>query len=491
MNRRLLFLLVVVGFFLGGCSLAPLYTQPQAPIPDEWPQSLAFTGSHAEPGATKVPELSWQEFFNDEYLQKIIVMALDNNRDLRLAALNVERARGLYGIQRTELFPAINAVGAGGKQRRSSDLINSEESRTREQYSLNLGVASWEIDFFGRIRSLKDQALQEYLATEQTRRSVQITLVSELARVYLTLAADRGNLKLTKSTLDTQQASYDLIHKQYENGIATEIDLRRAQIPVDTARGDLARFSQLLAQDQNALNLLVGSPVPDKLLPTNLESVTPPAIISPGLSSEVLLRRPDIMAAEYRLKGSYASIGAARAALYPRIALTTSIGTASDDLSDLFGSGTNTWNFAPQIVMPIFDARVWAALRVNKTDRKIVLTQYEKVIQTAFREVADALAVQGTIDQQVSAQQSLVDALAETYRLSNKRYILGIDNYLGVLDAQRSLYVGQLRLISLQLTSVTNQVRLYAILGGGDNEGGSKKGGDSSYELIELENENP
>ena len=467
MNKQLLFVLAAIGLFLSGCSLAPKYKQPQAPIPVQWPQGEAYKDTRAIPGVPTVPELKWEDFFADKQLQEIIETALSNNRDLRLAALNVERVRALYGIQRAELFPAVNAVGAGGKQRLSSDLIGPGDPRTIKQYSMNLGIASWEIDFFGRIRSLKDQALEEYLSTDEARRSAQIALVSEVARVYLTLAADRENLKLAQSTLETQQAAYSLVQKRYDVGIATGLDLSRAQTPVDAARGDVARYTQMVAQEQNALNLLAGSPVPKDLLPVDLSSVTPPREISPCLSSEALLRRPDIVAAEHRLKGAYAFIGAARAAFFPRISLTTSIGTASDELSGLFGSKSDTWNFAPQIVMPIFDARTWAALRVSKADRKIILAQYEKAIQTAFREIADALAVQGTVDQQVSAQQSLVNAVAETYRLSNKRYTKGIDSYLSVLDAQRSLFAAQQGLIALRLAKLSNQVRLYAVLGGG------------------------
>ena len=467
MNKNVFLVIIGIIIFLGGCSLAPKYTQPQAPIPTLWPQGAAYKDTRAIPGAPTVPELKWKDFFADKQLQKIIETALSNNRDLRLAALNVERARALYGIQRAELLPTVNAVGAGSKQRRSADLLSSGDPRTIEQYSINLGIASWEIDFFGRIRSLKDRALQEYLATEQARRSSQILLVSEVARVYLTLAADRETLKLARSTLETQQAAYDLIQKRYDVGLANKLDLLRAQTPVDAARVDIARYWQMVAQDQNALNLLAGSPMPEEFLPVDLSSVTPLQEISPGLSSEVLLNRPDILQAEHRLKGAYAFIGAARAAFFPRISLTTSIGTASDDLSGLFKSGSGTWNFVPQIAIPIFDARTWAALRVSKADREIVLTQYEKAIQTAFRDIADALAVQGTVDQRVSAQQSLVNAVAETYHLSNKRYTKGIDSYLGVLDAQRSLYAAQQGLIALRLAKLSNQVRLYAVLGGG------------------------
>ena len=325
----------------------------------------------------------------------------------------------------------------------------------------------WEIDFFGRIRSLKDQALEEYLATDEARRSVQITLIFEVARAYLSLAADQENLKLARSTLETQQASYNLIQRQYTAGIANELDLRQAQTQVETARRDLARYTQMAALGQNEINLLAGSIVPKDLLPTDLTSIQPPEEIFAGISSAALLNRPDILAAEHQLKGSYAFIGAARAAFFPRISLTTSIGTASDELSGLFGSGSGTWSFTPQIAVPIFDARTWSAYRVSKAHKEIAITQYEKTIQVAFREVADALAVQGMVDQQIVAQQALTHAIAETYRLADKRYQKGIDSYLGVLDAQQSLYIQQRVLTALRLEKFTNQVRLYAVLGGG------------------------
>lgn len=466
MYRQLLFLLATTAIILGGCSLAPEYIQPQAPIAAQWPQGEAYKNTQTM-SETTIPEMSRQDFFPDVHLQAIIEIALDNNRDLRLAALNVERTRAMYGIEQAELYPAVGATGSGVKQRRSSDLVNPGDPRISEQYSMNLGVASWELDFFGRIRNLSESALDEYLATEQARRSVQIALISEVARVYLTLAKDRENLKLAQSTLETQQGDYDLVKRRYEVGVSTELDLRQAQTRVEAAKRDIASFTQQVAQDHNSLNLLAGSQVPEELLPVDLSSIIPPQEICAGLSSEVLFSRPDIIGAEYRLKGGYAVIGAARAAFFPRISLTASAGTASDELSGLFSSATSVWNFAPQIVMPIFDARTWAALRVSEADQKILLTQYEKTIQTAFREVADSLAVQGTIDQQLAAQQSLVNALAETHRLANKRYTEGIDDYFVVLDSQRSLYGAQQILIALRLARLTNQVTLYTVLGGG------------------------
>ena len=470
MNRNVLLpFILVIG--LTGCTLAPEYTRPAAPVPADWPSGAAYQKAKAAAAAPTAAELPWRDFITDPRLQPIIETALNNNRDLRLAALNVEKARALYGIQRAELWPAVNAAGSWYQERVPADLSSSKSAMTSERYDVSLGLSSWEIDFFGRIRSLKDRALEEYLATDQARRSVQILLVAAVANAYLTLAADRENLKLAEVTLKSQQAGYDMIKRRLEVGLASELDLNRAQTQVDTARGDMARFTQWVAQDENALNLLVGSPspTPREVLPADLTDVKPPQEIFAGLSSEVLLHRPDIMAEEHRLKAVNANIGAARAALFPRISLTTFFGTASSELSGLFKDGSGTWGFAPQIVLPIFDARLWSLLDATKVEREIAVAQYEKAIQTAFREVADALAVRGTVDRQLAAQQSLVEASDKTYRLSQARYTKGIDSYLSVLDAQRSLYGAQQGLVALRLAKLANQVRLYAVLGGGSD----------------------
>lgn len=467
MNKNAFILLIGISLIPGGCTMAPKYARPTAPVPAEWPTGAAYAGTQTATNAPEATNLKWREFFTDERLQQIIERALTNNRDLRIAALNVERARAMYGISRAELLPTVNGTASGGRQRMPADLSSTGKAQTSGQYGVNLGVASWEIDFFGRIRSLKDRALEEYLATEQARRSAQILLVSSVAQAYLALAADRENLKLADTTFGAQKSSYDLIKRRHELGLAPELDLHRAQTQVDAARGDVARFTQLVAQDENALNLLVGSPGSSALRPMELGNVTPPKEISAGVSSEVLLSRPDVLQAENLLKAANADIGAARAAFFPRISLTAAIGTASSDLSGLFKSGSGAWSYAPQIVMPIFDARTWSAHRAAKVQREIAVTQYEKAIQSAFREVADALAIRGTVDQQVSAQESLVHAVSETYRLSNSRYDKGIDSYLGVLDAQRSLYAAQQGLVSLRLAKVASNVRLYAVLGGG------------------------
>ena len=468
MNKNALLLLLGMAIVPAGCTLAPKYTRPNAPVPAEWPTGAAYQDTRTPKNAPEAPDLRWQEFFSDEKLQRLIETALKNNRDLRLAALNVERARAMYGIQRGELLPAVNAVASGSKQWVPADLSATGKRQIVEQYSVDLGVFSWEPDFFGRIRSLKARALEEYLATEQARRSAQILLVSSVANAYLTLAADRENLTLSQTTLATQQGAYDLVKRSYDLGLTAELDLYRVQTQVDAARGEVARFRQLAAQDENALNLLVGSPAPGELLPTELSGVAPPKDVSSGMPSEVLLRRPDVLQAEGLLRAAHADIGAARATFFPRISLTAAVGTASSDLAGLFKSDSGTWSFAPQIVMPIFDTRTWSALKATKVQREIAVAQYEKAIQNAFKEVADTLAMRGTVDEQVSAQQSLVNAVAAAYRLSNARYDKGIDSYLSVLDAQRSLYSAQQGLIFLRFARIVNTVTLYKVLGGGE-----------------------
>jgi len=467
MTRKLLSLLAITAVLLTGCTMIPEYTRPEAPIPAGWPSGPAYKETLATQGEPLAACLQWREFFTEERLQEIIETALQNNRDLRVAALNVERARALYRIQRAELLPTVNAAGTASKERVPGIISGTGHPATVELYNVHLGISAWELDLFGRIRSLKDAALEQYLATEQARVSAQISLVAEVANTYLTLAADRENLKLARSTLAAQQATYEMIRRRAEVGASSNLDLRQAQTRVDAARVDIVRYTSQVALDENALTLLVGSTVPSGLLPAELGEVMALKDFTPGLPSELLQRRPDILQAENLLKAANANIGAARAAFFPRITLTTSIGTTSDQLSGLFKSGSDTWIFAPQIVMPIFDARTWSAYDVAKVDREISLTQYEKAIQVAFREVADALAQRGTLGDQLEAQQSLVDASAESYRLSDARWARGIDNYLTVLDAQRSLYSAQQGLIAIRLARLTNLVTLYKVLGGG------------------------
>lgn len=470
MTRKAFLLLGLLTVYVTGCTLAPKYVRPEAPIPVEWPEGEAYGQGGSTAHAPLVQDMGWKEYFTDDKLQQVIALALENNRDLRLAALNVDMARSLYRIQRNELLPTVNASAGGSEQRTSADLTQPGQPRSTERYNVGLGLVSWELDFFGRIRSLKDSALEEYLSTEQARRGAQILMVSEVASAYLALAADRENLALAENTLKTQTSVYELVQRRFEVGLANKLALRQAQTPVEASRREIAHYVQLVAQDLNALNLLAGATVPEDLLPDGLNGVRPPRDISPGLRSDVLLNRPDVLHAEHLLRAANANIGAARAALFPRISLTGALGAAGNELSRLFESGNDTWNYSAQAVMPIFDARTWSALKASKVQTEIVVARYEKAIQSAFRDIADALAARATVERQVTAQEALVDALTETYRLAISRYENGIDSYLGVLDAQRSLFAAQQGLVSLRLAKVSNNVRLYAVLGGGGDE---------------------
>jgi len=455
---------------LAGCAtMAPKYERPAAPVPSAWPSGPAYKEAAVKPADKAVADIPWQEFFVDPRLRKVIALALENNRDLRVAALNIERTRAQYQIQRSDLFPKVDATAGATYQRIAENFSSTGLPENIHQYNVGLGVSSYELDLFGRVRSLKDQALEQYLATGQARRSVQISLVSQVADTYLTLAADQERLQLAKDTLTSQQASYQLVQKRFESGVSSALDLHQAQTSVDTARVDIARYTTFVAQDENALNLVVGSQVPADLLPPSIsETLTALKDLSPGLKSDVLLSRPDILQAENLLKGANANIGAARAAFFPRITLVSSVGFGSDDLGRLFKSGAFVWQFAPQVSVPIFDAGANKAnLKVAEVDRDIAVAQYEKAIQTAFSEVADALAQRGTIDDQLAAQRSLTDATGESYRLSQARYERGVDSYLNVLDSQRSMYGAQQNLIGTRLARLTNLVTLYKVLGGG------------------------
>lgn len=455
---------------LSGCaSMAPEYARPEAPVPAKWPSGPAYKENNAVQGNQSADEIKWQDFFADKKLQQLITLALENNRDLRIAALNIERSQALYRIQRADLFPTVNATGNGTEERVPAVLSTTGQTVTGHVYSVSLGFSAYEIDFFGRVRSLKDQALEEFFATEEARRSVQISLVAEVASDYLTLAADKEHLKIAQGTFESQQASYNLINRRFEAGVSSELDVRQAQTSVDSARVDIASFTSQVAQDENALALVIGSPVPNDLLPSGLGTITALKELSAGLPSDVLQRRPDIVQAEHLLKAANANIGAARAAFFPSITLTTSIGAASAQLSELFKGGAATaWSFAPQITLPIFDAgRNRANLKVTEVDREIFLSQYEKAIQGAFSEVSDALAQHGTLGDQMEAQQSLTDATAQSYNLSEALYLNGIANYLNVLDSQRSLYSAQQGLITVRLSRLINAVTLYKVLGGG------------------------
>lgn len=469
MFRRLAILSFVCAY-LAGCSMAPRYHRPEAPVAASWPSGPAHEVSSVPSDAPAAADLKWRAFFVAPQLQQLIELALANNRDLRVAALNVEKSRAQFQIRRADLLPTLAVAGNAAAQRLPADVSPSGQAMIAHNDNLNVGLSSFEVDLFGRVGSLKDQALDQYLATAQARRSVQISLVAEVANNYLTLATDRERLQLAQDTLESQRTSFRLVERRFAAGVSSELDLRQVQSSVDAARVDVARFTSLVAQDENLLTLVVGTQLPQELLPSGLSAVGTLRELPSGVPSEVLQRRPDVLAAELQLKAANANIGAARAAFFPRITLTSSIGTASDQLSGLFSPGSLAWGFVPQLSLPIFDyGRNRAGLSVAKRDRDIYLARYEKAIQSAFREVADALARSGTLGEQLQAQQSLTEATSESYRLAEARYQGGVTSYLNVLDSQRAFYGAQQGLIGVNLTRLSNQVTLYKVLGGGSD----------------------
>jgi outer membrane protein, multidrug efflux system len=466
---RSLAILSILSIGLVGCSMAPPYSRPEAPVSTTWPSGPAYKQSTAPMETPAAADLKWRQFFMSPQLQELIELALANNRDLRIAALNVEKSRARFRIQRADLLPTLTAAGSAAAQRLPADLSPSGHAMIARNDNLGLGLSAYEIDLFGHLRSLKDQALTQFLASEQARHSLQLSLVAEVANNYLTLAADRERLKLALDTLESQQASYQLIQRRFAAGASSELDRRQAQTRVDAARVDVARFTSLVAQDENRLTLVVGAQPAPELLPGDFSGVGALRDLPLGVPSEVLLRRPDVLQAELQLKAANANIGAARAAFFPRIILNTSVGTASSQLSGLFSAGSLVWSFVPQFSLPIFDyGRNKAGLSVAEREREISLARYEKAIQSAFREVADALAENGTLGEQLQAQQSLTEATSESYRLSRARYEQGVDSYLNVLDSQRSLYASQQGLIDVNLARLSNLITLYKVLGGGN-----------------------
>lgn len=425
----------------------------QADIP------TGYIGSTTGPS---VAEQGYKDFFADPRLVQVIEMALANNRDLRTATLNIQRAQQAYQISENNQLPTIGASGSVLRQ----DTLSSKPMTT---YNVGLGVTAYELDFWGRVRSLKDNALDSYLATQSARDATQISLIGQVAQAWLSYSFANANLKLADQTLKAQLESYNLNKKRFDVGIDSEVPVRQAQISVETARNDVANYKTQVAQAQNLLNLLVGQPVPANLLsPLPVKRVTQSTALTAGLPSDLLNNRPDVRAAEYQLSAAGANIGAAKAQLYPTISLTGTAGYASTDLSDLFKSGAFVWSLGPSLDIPIFD---WGTRRANvkisETDQKIALSDYEKTIQTAFREVNDALAVRENIGDRLAAQRRLVDATNTTYKLSTARFRAGIDNYLTVLDAQRTSYSAEQGLLLLEQANLNNQVEVYKTLGGG------------------------
>jgi multidrug efflux system outer membrane protein len=474
--RSTCFLVAAVATLLGACTFEPNYHRPPAPVP-------ALPGGTA--GGTAAADIGWRAFFPDPQLQQLIALALTNNRDLRVAALNVQSAQAQYRIQRASLFPTVDASAVEQVQEISLGVLEAEFPTaatgaagggtlprggiTFRTYDVGVGFTNYELDLFGRIRSLSHAALQQYFSSGETRRSVQLTLVAEVATAYLTVLTDQTLLDITRDTLKSQDESYALTQKQFNGGTTTELALRQAETTVDTARANLAQYNRQLAQDRDALQLLLGAPIPDGIdFSAGLERGNMVTELEEGIPSDVLVHRPDVLAAEHQLMAANAQIGAARAAFLPAISLTGTFGTESTQLSGLFKRGSRVWTFSPDISLPIFAGGANVAnLQATQLARDTAVAQYEKAIQTAFREVADALVARGTLDEQLAAQQALVTASAAAYRLADMRYRGGVDSYLNALVAQVSLYGAQQQLQTVRLLRLQNLVTLYKALGGG------------------------
>lgn len=454
---------------LSGCTMAPSYERPAAPVAAGIGEAV-----RADVDRALAADIGWREFFADPQLQQLIEQALLNNRDLRIAALNVEAAQAQYRIQRAQLLPNINATGTATSQRfAAGQMPGATSGGVLRVYNVGVGVTSYELDLFGRVRSLKRAALEDYLGREETRRSSQISLVAEVANAYLTLLADQTLLQMTRDTLDNQQASYELSQQRFDAGSASALDLRQAQTALETARANLAQYTRQVELDRNLLAVLVGGPL-EELRTQDFAAQDFVLPLPAGLPSEILMQRPDVLAAEHQLLAANASIGAARAAFFPRIALTGTFGTTSNELSGLFDSGTKVWSFIPQISLPIFAGGANKAnLDLAQVQKNINVAQYEKAIQIAFREVADGLIARDTYDSQAQAQTRLLEASGETYKLAQMRFENGVDSYLAVLDAQRSLYSAQQGHVAVKLQRLQNLVSLYKALGGGWLEHGT------------------
>lgn len=476
---------IAIAALLSACgTLAPDYQRPSAPVAASWSEGAASAPATTQDQAAA--DIGWREFFTDDRLRQVIEQALNNNRDLRVAALNVEKAQAQFRVQRADLFPGVSAAGGQSAQRLPADLSSTGEPTITRQYTATLGVSAYELDLFGRVRSLRDAALAQYLTTEDAQRSTQISLVAQVATAYLTLAADQERLELAKQTLASRQETLRITQKSHEFGASSALDVRQVQTTVEAARADVASYTSLVAQDRNALTLLVGSPIKADLLPASgtQAALTLTQDLPAGVPSEVLLQRPDVQQAERALQAANANIGAARAAFFPRITLTGSAGAASASLDQLFQGGQGFWSFAPQITLPIFDGgRNSANLKVAEVERDIGVAQYEKAIQLAFKDVADALAQRATIGEQTAAQQDLVTASQDAFRLSDARYRRGLDDYLSTLDAQRSLYSAQQGLITARLSQQVNRITLYKVLGGGVRDASSSSSSTTTMAL--------
>jgi len=462
MNKQIALALLSLGI-LTGCSLAPTYVRPDAPV------SANFADAEKSvSGRPSAKETQWRTFFTEPRLQALITTALEQNRDLRMAALRIEEARALYDIQSADRLPNVNGNMSGARARTPVSLSSTGNPVVSSNYQVGLSLASFELDFFGRVRSLNEAALAQYLATEHARQAAQMSLIAEVAKAYLTERALAEQFELAKKTLEGRQATYQFTQQRFDAGASSALDVRLSETLMLSARTSLSAFERQRAQAANALTLLVGKPLNDFPHARSFSEQQLATDLSAGLPSDLLSNRPDIQAAEQRLKATNANIGAARAAFFPRIALTSSIGTASNALSGLFETGSRSWTFAPQLTLPIFDAgRNNANLTLAQVRNNIAVADYEKSIQVAFREVADTLAARSALDAQLSDQTALRDAQADRLRLADLRFKNGIASAIDVLDAQREMYTAEQSLVQTHLLRLTNAIDFYRALGGG------------------------
>ncbi len=465
-ERKVIVGALVGAAFLGGCTLAPAYSRPEAPVSARYPVET----KEAE-GEVSAADLGWRDVFEDQRLQALVALALEHNRDLRVASLNVERVQAQYRVRRAPLFPSVGASASATFQELPSSLPSAQFA-PREQYSVGLGVTAWELDFFGRLRSLSEQALQTYFATAEARRGVHLAVVSQVAVAHFDERASAEQLTLARQTLETVELSYELTRRAFDQGTANELDLRTAQTQVETARYNFAFYEEQRARAVNALVYLIGRPLPEDLPePRPLRDIMVRAELPAGIPSDLLQRRPDILAAEHQLMAANASIGAARAAFFPSISLTGQGGLASTALAGLFSGSAFTWSFIPRLNLPIFQGgALKASLDVAEVSKQIEVASYERSIQAAFREVADALVTREAIDKRLTAQRARVEAEERRYQLADQRYRAGIDRYVTLLTAQRDLYNAQQLLIDTQFSKLANVAALYRALGGGWNE---------------------
>ncbi|MCL1939609.1 MAG: efflux transporter outer membrane subunit [Desulfovibrionaceae bacterium] len=447
---------------LSACTLAPKYERPGMPVPVEYHKGAGLYGQAEQ-------NLGWREFFTDPGMQRLIETALANNRDLRLAVLNIEKVRAGYRIQRADLLPTIAASGQYSVIDTPAEFTFTQQRMITRQYTVTLGFSAFELDLFGRIRSLTEQALETYYSVEDDAKTAQISLAAEVAAIYLQLISDRELLDITRATYKNRKGQFELVRNKFNSGVASQLEVSQAQSIMEEARSNVSRYETRVGQDENYLTLLLGAPLPADLPDVRkLSKVSMLADIPEGLPSSLLERRPDIQAAEHRLKAANANIGAARANFFPTISLTGAFGSMSSETATLFTAASRFWQFLPQVYLPIFDmGRNMALLDVSETEKQLAVTTYEKAIQSAFREVMDSLVQRANIGEQISAETALLKSTRTAFELASARYDVGVDSYLNVLDAQRSLYSAQQSYISTKLLREINAIQLYKALGGG------------------------